>query len=209
MSQDEDAAELEALKREVLEQEAANENAFVARFPPGAFTDVARALKWRVNEANILRLARVLRRVFYTFYENCSGKRPAPKAEAGRLRELRDAANLLTSPDALLLMRLEIGEPEGEIFFATAARLASFWDAQAARTTSRAGRPRQTAFHELIADLVWVYERLTKSPRKSRGRTVISRDTVATSTNSRLLSGDASKSSSRRRTTPFQRAKMR
>jgi hypothetical protein len=165
MSEEESAAEQEALEREVLEQEAARANAFRARFTLGAFEGVARALKWQVDEANLRRLARVLLPEIYAFYENCSGKRPSPSTEAARLRKLRDAAKLLASAADMLLMPVWlIRDPECEHFFTTAARLAGFWDEQAERLSPRVGRPSHAAFHELIANLVWVYERLTKEP---------------------------------------------
>jgi hypothetical protein len=104
---------------------------------------------------------------FYTFYASCLGKRPSAAAEAARLRELRDAAKLLASADGLFCTPLWlIGDPECEQFFATATRLASFWDAEVERLSSRVGRPRHAAFHDLIAELILVYERLTRRRAK-------------------------------------------
>jgi hypothetical protein len=157
-SEDEDAA-----KREVLDGLSDERDDFMARFPTSAFVGVAQALKLPEDAENLARLARVLRTRLYTLYESCSGNRPSPSDVADRLRQLRDAATLITSADALLRMPLAlVGEPEGEQFFATAEWLAKHWGAELdRRPSSRAGRPRHTLFRELIADLVPVYERMT------------------------------------------------
>jgi hypothetical protein len=156
MSEDEDA------EREALDQDAAEREDFMARFPPSAFVDVARALKWPADIGNLVRLGRALRPRFYTFHESCSKRRLSPSAAAEQLRQLRDAANLLTSRDALLWMPSDlICQPNGEQFFAAARRLAMHWNAQLGRSSSRAGRRSHTAFRELIVDLIRVYARLT------------------------------------------------
>jgi hypothetical protein len=173
MSEDEDTAEREPREAHDLEVRE-QKDAFMRRFSPTSFEGVAGALRMPADEQHLLRLGRALWSRFYDFYETCSEKRPSRAAVADRVRALRDAANLLASSHGarLWLWTLpEIGEAEEEIFFATAKRLASLWDEQLGRLSSpaRAGRRRHSAFHDLIADLVPVYERLTNKSAKRPG----------------------------------------
>jgi hypothetical protein len=163
MSEDENA-EQEALKLEVLEKLLADAHAFEARFKRKAFVEVAHALKIPPTPANLNRLGLRLVPFFYAFYENCSGRRQSRRGGADQLRRLRDAAKLLSSSEALILMPWDIGCDEQ--FFETATKLARLWDAdleRLERALAKPGRRRNTAFYRLIADLAWMYERQTRS----------------------------------------------
>src|SRR6516225_5365461 len=120
----------EAREQEALAELTAQEDAFNERFPPAAFLGAAKELKIR-DRASFARLVRFLRDDFYGFYMDCQNKRPSHDAELKRLRELRDAANLVASPDLsidLWMPLSPLGEAEEEQFVTTAKRLATFWD---------------------------------------------------------------------------------
>ena len=113
----------------------------------------------------LAKLVRELREDFYGFYMDCKAKRPSRDAEMMRLRELRDAANLLAFVDPLLIPFDQLGEAEEEQFLATAKRLANFWTAELAKleaAPSAAGRRSHDAFHELIIGLISTYQRVTR-----------------------------------------------
>jgi|SRR6516162_2101388 len=154
-----------ALEQDVLEAEAAEREAFEARLPPRDFLGVAKALNIR-DPAIFARLVRSLRDDFYEFHWNCRGKRPSRAAEMQRLRELRDAANLLASGD--LGLPLDLLDEE-EQFVATAKRLATLWDGELRELEvgpSAAGRPSHDAFRELIICLIRTYQRVAERPAK-------------------------------------------
>jgi hypothetical protein len=152
-----------SLEQEVLEAEAVEREAFEARFPPKNFLPVARALKIR-DQAVFARLVQSLRNEFYFFYMDCHSKWPSRGTEMERLRELREAANLLASAD-LWLPSKPLGEDEEEQFLATTKRLATFWDAELTKleaAPSAAGRPSHDEFHELIIGLIRTYQRISR-----------------------------------------------
>ena len=153
-----------ALEQEVLEAEAAEREAFEARFPPKAFIYVARALKIR-EPVIFARLVRSLREDFYDFHLNCHSKRPSRGDEVKRLRELRDAADLLASGDLGLPLNLL---DEEEQFVTTAKRLATLWDEELRELElgPSAGRPSHDAFHELIICLIRTYQRVARKPAR-------------------------------------------
>jgi hypothetical protein len=170
MSED-DAA---ALEQEVLEAEAAEREAFEARFPPKAFIGVARALKIR-EPAIFARLVRSLRDDFYDFYMDCGSplrsKRPSRDAVKKRFSELRDAANLIASTDLstdLWIPLSPLGEAEEEQFVTTVKRLATFWDDELTKREmlSSLGRPSHEAFHDLIIYLIYTYQQVARKPAK-------------------------------------------
>jgi hypothetical protein len=159
MSEDEDLDEREALERE----EAERQYAFKDRFKLKAFEGVARALKMPVDKAHLERLGWALWIRFYAFYETCSAPGRSRREAKAHLRQLRNAANLLASSYEVTLalwMHPEIKEGEKDIFVPTAKRLAKLWDAQLGRR-ARVGRKPHAEFHEFVADLVPLYERLT------------------------------------------------
>jgi hypothetical protein len=161
MSED-DAA---ALEQEVLEAEAAEREAFEARFPQRDFLGVARALKIR-DPAIFARLVRSLRDDFYDFHMNCRSERASRGDEMKRLRELRGAADLLASGDLGLPLNLL---DEEEQIVAIAKRLANFWDEELRGLEvgpSAAGRPSHDAFHELIICLIRTYQRVARKPAR-------------------------------------------
>jgi hypothetical protein len=125
---------------------------------------VARALKIR-EPATFAGLVRSLRDDFYDFHWNCRGKRPSRGDEMKRLRELRDAADLLASGDLGLPLNLL---DEEEQIVAIAKRLASFWDEELKEleVEPSAGRPSHDAFHELIICLIRTYQRVVKRPAR-------------------------------------------
>ena len=155
------------LEHEALEAEAAERDAFEARFPPVAFMHVARTLKIR-DPAIFAQLVQFLRDDFYGFYMDCQNKRPSHDAELKRLRELRDAANLVATNDPWWMPLSPLGEAEQEQFVTTARRLATFWDEELMKreVLSSVGRPSHEAFHELIIYLIWTYQRVARKPAK-------------------------------------------
>jgi hypothetical protein len=158
------------LEHEALEAEAAERDAFEARFPPVAFMDVAGTLKIR-DPAIFARLVQFLRDDFYGFYMDCQNKRPSRDAEMKRLRELRDAANLVASTDLsidLWMPLSPLGEAEEEQFVTTAKRLATFWDEELMKreVLSSVGRPSHEAFHDLIIYLIYTYQQVAGKPAK-------------------------------------------
>ena len=171
----------DSLEQELLEAEAADREAFEARFPPKDFLGVARALKIR-DPATFARLVRLLRDDFYGFHANCQSKWPSRGAEMERLRKLRDAATLLASPGVWMpLNPLEIDmafdpfeEVEEEQFLAIAKRLATYSEERLAKleaSPSAAGRRSHDAFHELMVGLIYTYQRITrKQARKPSTR---------------------------------------
>src|SRR6516164_6543840 len=125
------AEDTAALEQEALAQLAEQEDAFKKRFPPPVFAGVARALKIR-DRATFARLVRSLRVHFYAFYVSCQSKPPSRDEETKhRLKELRDAANLIASTDLWTdpwMPLSPLGETEEEQFVTMARRLATFWD---------------------------------------------------------------------------------
>jgi hypothetical protein len=164
MSEDTDSHE-----QEVLEELAADREAFEARFPAKVFLGVAKTLNIR-DRAIFARLVRSLRAEFYIFHMGCQSKWPSRRTEMERLRELREAANLLALASADLWMPSNpLGEDEEEQFLATAKRLGTFWDEELTKleaAPSAAGRPSHDEFHELIIGLIRTYQRVAKKPAK-------------------------------------------
>jgi hypothetical protein len=159
MSKDADAREQEA-----LEAEAADREKFEAKFPPKVFLGVAKTLNIR-DPAIFARLVRSLRADFYLFHMDCRSKWPSRGTEMERLRELREAANLLASAD-LWMPSNPLGEDEEEQFLATAKRLGTFWDQELTKleaAPSAAGRPSHDEFHELIIGLIQTYQRISRN----------------------------------------------
>jgi hypothetical protein len=162
MSEDTDS-----LEQEVLEAEAADREKFEAKFPPKVFLGVAKTLNIR-DPAIFARLVRSLRADFYLFHMDCQNKWPSRDTEMERLRELREAANLLASAD-LWMPPNPLGEDEEEQLLATTKRLGTFWDEELTKleaAPSAAGRPSHDEFHELIIDLIRTYQRVAKKPAK-------------------------------------------
>jgi len=157
----------EAREQEALAELTAQEDAFNERFPPAAFLGAAKELKIR-DRASFARLVRFLRDDFYGFYMDCQNKRPSHDAELKRLRELRDAANLVATNDPWWMPLSPLGEAEQEQFVTTARRLATFWDEELMKreVLSSVGRPSHEAFHELIIYLIWTYQRVARKPAK-------------------------------------------
>ena len=159
------------LEHEALEAEAAEREAFEARFPQRDFLGVARALKIR-DPAIFARLVRSLRDDFYVFYMQCQTKWPSRGTEMDRLWELREAANLLASAlaSADLWMPLNpLAEADEEKFLTIAKRLAGFWNEELTKLEtepSAVGRRSHDAFHELIIGLIRTYQRVARKPAK-------------------------------------------
>jgi hypothetical protein len=152
-----------SLEQEVLEELAARQEAFEARFPPKNFLGVAKALKIR-DRVVFARLVRSLQADFYSFYMDCQSECSSRGTEMGRLRELREAASLLASAD-LWMPSNPLGEDEEEQFLATMKRLGTFWDEELTKleaAPSAAGRPSHDEFHELIIGLIWTYQRISR-----------------------------------------------
>jgi hypothetical protein len=150
-----------SLEEEVLDHVKAEEDAFKKRFPQKDFLEVAQALKIRDRKIFVA-LVRRLRSDFDLFYGYCQAKRPSRDAEIERVRELRDAANLLVFADDDLSMPIDLLSDE---FVATATQLATFWEKELTKlkeAPSSVGRPPQEAFRELIVLLIRTYQRFTR-----------------------------------------------
>src|SRR5262249_30374673 len=129
MSEDEDLAEREAIERELEKEEYERQDAFYHGFTLEAFVGVARALKMPVDEAHLLHLGGVLLTRFYAFYQTCSATGQSRRETKAQVKQLRDAANLLTSSFETVLAlftlnQIEETETETDIFIPTAKRLA-------------------------------------------------------------------------------------
>ena len=168
--------------------------AFEARFPPEAFAGVAAALRSAPEPQVLSTLRSWLLPEFYFFFISCPGEEPSRQEKIRQLEEQRDAATALLRSlkitGSLARTLREVAEGAGaekhEEFRATLKRLADEADAKIQRLRSsrvRAGRPRKDAFRHLSADLIRVYENLTRKvvqegrlgkllPVCSRGRTV-------------------------------------
>jgi hypothetical protein len=156
--------DMTVLEQEALEAEAAEREAFEARFSPRDFLGVARALKIR-DPAIFARLVRSLRDDFYVFYMQYQTEWPSRDTKMERLKQLREAANLLTAPDPWWISPNPLGEDEEEQFLATAKRLCTYWDAELTKLEdgpSAAGRRSHVEFHDLIIGLIRTYQQVAK-----------------------------------------------
>jgi hypothetical protein len=156
MSND-DATDLE---QEVLEQLAAEQEAFEARFPPEAFKEVAKALKVRPTLENLSRLRGRLLPDFHSCLDVRHRYKPGTRKERiNRLKKLCETAttlhSLLTSFDTWwdlpwdLIGRDDPDDPREGVtdqFKATLKRLADTAAGQIEKpafTKSHRGRPRR------------------------------------------------------------------
>jgi hypothetical protein len=181
------------LEHEALEAEAAERDAFEARFPPVAFMHVARTLKIR-DPAIFAQLVQFLRDDFYGFYMDCQNKRPSRDAEMKRLGELRDAANLVASNDPWWTPLRPLAEADEEQFATTARQLATFWDEELTKlegVSSSVGRRSHKEFHDLIIYLIRTYQRVARKPAKKPSTRRNKSGTTASSINSRSPPGIA------------------
>jgi hypothetical protein len=178
MSED-DAA---ALEQEVLEAEAAEREAFEARFPTAVFTGIAKALKVRPGPENLSRLRGRLLPEFYYLHMTVLKKEPTREEQINQLRKVYEAASTLHSClTAFNRIWLELNLPidlfapdeglaEGitDPFIATLQQLAEATASSAEKLASkgsRRGRPAKNfPFRQLTPDLVRIYEFVRKEP---------------------------------------------
>jgi len=178
MSQD-DAT---ALEQEVEAQLAAEREAFEARFPPEAFTGIAKALKVRPTPENLAVLRDGLLEDFYfNFDVGHQWKEPTRKEQIARLKKLCEAAttlhSLLTGFDIWWNLPLGLlapddldaaGEGVTDQFVPKLKRLADTAAGaieELASKQSRRGRPAKNArFRGLTPLLIREYEWLMKEP---------------------------------------------
>jgi hypothetical protein len=173
MSEDTDS-----LEQEVLEQLAAQQEAFEARFPAEAFKGIAKALKIRPIPENLSRLRSRLLPEFYYLYLDVQGKKPTREEQIRRLTQLREAATNLHSSITIFedVWPLNLLGPDGPFatddmtdqFTATLqllAETAAGGIEKLASRKSRRGRPAKNApFRQLTPRLIGMYERHTKQP---------------------------------------------
>jgi hypothetical protein len=174
MSEDADAREQEAA--ELL---AAERDAFEARFPPEAFTGIAKALKIHPTPENLSRLRGWLLGDFYGYlYFGLPSREPTRKEQIARLKQLFDAARTLHSAISVFedVWPLNLLGPAGPFatddatdqFTATLQVLADTSAGQIEKLASRKSRrgrpPKNEPFQELTPRLVRKYERFTKEP---------------------------------------------
>src|SRR5215472_13472504 len=111
MSEDADA-----LEQEAAELLAAEQDAFEARFPLGAFTGIAKALKVRPAPENLSRLREWLLPEFYYLFEGVSRKQATRQERISRLNKVQQAASILhwalTSPDGVWLDLMLFTRPD-------------------------------------------------------------------------------------------------
>jgi hypothetical protein len=169
-----------ALEQEALEQLAAEREAFEARFPPEAFTEVAKALKVHLGPENLSRLRRRLLPEFYHLHLTALNKEPTPKEQIDQLNKVREAASSLhsslTGLDSVWLhLPFDLIVPdEGAVdgvtdqFIQTLQRLAEAAASgveELASKRSRRGRPpKNIAFRQFTPILVRIYESVRKEP---------------------------------------------
>jgi hypothetical protein len=170
-----DAATLE---QEVLEAEAADREAFEARFPAEAFTGIAEALKIRPKPENLSRLRGWLLPEFYYLSIVVPCKEATREEKIRRLKQLREAATILHSSITMFedVWPLNLLGPDGPFatddiidqFTATLQLLADTSGVEIeklASSQSRRGRPpKNEPFRQLTPRLVRKYERLVKEP---------------------------------------------
>ena len=169
----------DALEREVEEQLAAEREAFKARFPPEAFTGIAKALKIRPTPENLSQLRdRLLPQFYFCFDVRHRYKEPTRKAKIELLKQLSEAASTLhsvvTNFDVNFCLPLSLLAPdEGAVgvsdhFLATLELLTKTAAGQIEKpafSKSRRGRPpKNEPFRELTPRLVRIYEGLMREP---------------------------------------------
>jgi hypothetical protein len=168
------------LEHEALEAEEAEREAFEARFPPEAFTEVTKALKVRPTPEILSRLRGWLLPGFYDLYYFCKYgvKRPTRKEEIALLKKIHKAASTLhsamTNVDINFCLPLGLLAPdEGGVgvtdnFVATLQLLANTAAGEIEKPASgqsRRGRPpKNEPFRQLTPTLVRLYESVRKEP---------------------------------------------
>jgi hypothetical protein len=170
-----------------LHAEAAEREAFEARFPPETFSRIAEAMGLPPEPEILSGLRRSLLETFYFLYAISSGESLSRKERISGLTELRDAARSLSKALRYSGAWIAVGslgkvedEPMyDEKFRATVRSLAAKAEKKIVELKSRRdqpGRPKKEDFWELMPDLVRVYEGWTgneaKTPPHIRGRKV-------------------------------------
>jgi hypothetical protein len=166
-----------ALEQEALEELAAEREALEARFPPKAFTGIAKALEIRSTPENLARLRGWLLRDFYSYLcVGISDKEPTRKERIARLKQLREAATILHSSIANFedVWPLNLIGPDGPFatdnvtnrFTETLRCLADTAASEIEKLRSRKSRrgrpPKNEPFRQFTPRLVRKYERLMK-----------------------------------------------
>jgi hypothetical protein len=177
------SADADSFEQEVLEAEAAEREAFEARFPPEAFTGIAKALKVRPTPENLSWLhGRLLPHFYHCLDTRHRLKEPTRKERINRIKKLREAAMSLqfslTHFDGIWVMDwpLDVLAPEDDPdapgvtdqFHATLQLLADRATTLIegiASEKSRRGRPsKNEPFRQLTPTLVRIYELIRKEP---------------------------------------------
>jgi len=167
-----------ALEQEAEAQLAAEREAFEARFPPEAFTGIAKALKVRPTPENLAWLRDELLPDFYSLYFSRNQvKRPTRKEEIDLWKKIHKAASDLHSAVTIFninCLPLDLFAPaEGaagvtDHFIATLRLLADSAPGQIetiASEKSRRGRPAKNApFRGLTPLLIRMYKFIREEP---------------------------------------------
>jgi hypothetical protein len=170
------------LEQEAMAQLATEENAFNERFPPEAFTEIAKALKVRPTLENLSRLRGRLLPEFYYLHSTALNNEPTRKEQIDQLQKVYEAASTLHSClTAFNRIWLELNLPidlfapdegvaEGitDPFIATLQQLADAAASSAEKLASKGSRkgrpPKNTAFREFTPILIRTYESVRKEP---------------------------------------------
>jgi hypothetical protein len=177
MSEDTDS-----LEQEVLKKLAAERATFDERFPPEAFTGIAKALKVRPTPENLSRLRGRLLPEFYHLHSTALNNEPTRKEQIDQLQKVHEAASTLHScltafnriwlelnlPINLFAPDEGVAEGVTDPFIATLQQLAEATASRAEKLASkgsRRGRPaKNIPFRQLTPDLVRFYEFFRKEP---------------------------------------------
>ena len=161
-----------------LHAEAAEREAFEARFPPETFSRIVEAMGLPPEPEILSGLRGSLLETFYFLYAISSGESLSREERISGLTELRDAARSLSK--ALRYSRAwitvgSLGKAEDEPLYdekfrATVRGLAAKAEEKIVELKSRRdqpGRPRKEDFWELMPDLVRIYRVGLRRKRKS------------------------------------------
>lgn len=160
-----------------LHAEAAEREAFEARFPPETFSRIVEAMGLPAEPEILSGLRGSLLETFYFLYAISSGESLSREERISGLTELRDATRSLSNSlrySGAWITVGSLGEAEDEPLYdekfrATVRSLAAKAEKKIVELKSRRdrpGRPTKQNFWELMPDLVRIYEGWTEKEAK-------------------------------------------